>query len=61
MPMLYGEGEKAFIRLQEEIIKGPSDESLFAWGYNLPVTMKGGQLLVRSPADFARSKGHLLV
>jgi len=31
MPMLYGEGEKAFIRLQEEIIKESNDLSLFAW------------------------------
>ncbi|KAI8963569.1 HET-domain-containing protein [Daldinia sp. FL1419] len=31
MPMLYGEGDKAFIRLQEEIIKESSDLSLFAW------------------------------
>lgn len=31
MPMLYGEGSKAFIRLQEEIMKESSDESIFAW------------------------------
>lgn len=31
MPMLYGEGEKAFVRLQEEIIKDSDDESIFAW------------------------------
>lgn len=31
MPMLYGEGEKAFVRLQEEIMKGNVDQSLFAW------------------------------
>jgi hypothetical protein len=32
MPLLYGEGKKAFIRLQEEIIKSTNDYSLFAWG-----------------------------
>jgi hypothetical protein len=32
MPLLYGEGEKAFYRLQLEIIKNSSDESIFAWG-----------------------------
>lgn len=32
MPMLYGEGEKAFVRLQEEIMKVSDDHSLFAWG-----------------------------
>jgi len=31
MPMLYGEGEKAFMRLQEEIIKRSNDLSIFAW------------------------------
>lgn len=31
MPMLYGEGQKAFLRLQEEIIKRYNDLSVFAW------------------------------
>lgn len=31
MPMLYGEGSKAFVRLQEEIIKTSNDLSLFAF------------------------------
>jgi hypothetical protein len=31
MPMLYGEGSKAFLRLQEEIVKKTNDLSLFAW------------------------------
>ncbi|KAK7995967.1 ankyrin repeat-containing domain protein [Apiospora marii] len=32
MPLLYGEGETAFIRLQEEIIKQhPYDHSIFCW------------------------------
>lgn len=31
MPLLYGEGHKAFIRLQEEILKRTSDQSIFAW------------------------------
>ena len=31
MPLLYGEGEKAFYRLQEEIIKSTVDDSIFAW------------------------------
>jgi hypothetical protein len=32
MPLLYGEGNKAFTRLQEEIMKTSDDQSLFAWG-----------------------------
>lgn len=31
MPLLYGEGVKAFRRLQLEIIKETDDESIFAW------------------------------
>ncbi|OTA69980.1 HET-domain-containing protein, partial [Hypoxylon sp. EC38] len=31
MPLLYGEGSKAFIRLQEEIIKQIKDHSILAW------------------------------
>ncbi|MCJ1312575.1 hypothetical protein MMC25_006249 [Agyrium rufum] len=31
MPMLYGEGARAFLRLQEEIMKACDDHSLFAW------------------------------
>lgn len=38
MPLLYGEGCKSFIRLQEEIMRTSEDHSLFAWG--LPTTVK---------------------
>ena len=31
MPLLYGEGAKAFTRLQHEIVKDQDDESIFAW------------------------------
>ena len=31
MPLIYGEGKKAFMRLQEEIMKSSDDQSLFAW------------------------------
>ena len=33
MPMLYGEGKKAFRRLQLEIIRISNDQSIFAWDY----------------------------
>jgi hypothetical protein len=33
MPLIYGEGKKAFKRLQEELLKSRTDDhSLFAWG-----------------------------
>ncbi|KAF8857863.1 HET-domain-containing protein, partial [Acephala macrosclerotiorum] len=33
MPLLYGEGRKAFSRLQQEILKQSDDPSIFAWSY----------------------------
>lgn len=36
MPLLYGEEEKAFRRLQEEIIKSTTDLSIFAWREPIP-------------------------
>ncbi|KAH8653298.1 heterokaryon incompatibility protein-domain-containing protein [Ilyonectria robusta] len=33
MPMLYGEGIKAFQRLQEEIMRVNDDSSILSWGY----------------------------
>ena len=33
IPLLYGEGDRAFRRLQEEIIRLYDDQSLFAWNF----------------------------
>lgn len=50
MPMLYGEGTKAFMRLQEEIIKQSDDHTIFAW----PIQQDHQTgLLADSPAAFA--------
>lgn len=56
MPMLYGEGNRAFLRLQEEIVRTSHDESIFAWGF---VTQSSSShieswrtLFAASPADF---------
>ncbi|KAI5993075.1 heterokaryon incompatibility protein-domain-containing protein [Pisolithus orientalis] len=32
MPILYGEGKNAFLRLQLEVIRTVNDQSIFAWG-----------------------------
>ncbi|RDW66959.1 hypothetical protein BP5796_09708 [Coleophoma crateriformis] len=32
IPLIYGEGENAFFRLQLEIMRHSTDQSLFAWG-----------------------------
>ena len=37
MPLLYGEGSKAFMRLQLEIIKVSDDDSIFAWVHESPL------------------------
>ena len=37
MPMLYGEGTKAFRRLQEEIMKVSTDHSIFCWKRTMDV------------------------
>lgn len=52
MPMLYGEGTRAFIRLQEEIMKHSDDQSIFAW--TNPGTAYRG-LLATSPDEFSTS------
>jgi hypothetical protein len=51
-PLLYGEGTKAFRRLQEEIMKQTSDMSLLAW---LPETTDEPvrEIWARSPSEFA--------
>jgi hypothetical protein len=56
MPLLYGEGEKAFIRLQEEIIKNSDDQTIFAWqsperSESLPVM----SMFADSPSRFLRA------
>lgn len=55
MPMLYGEGTRAFLRLQEEIIRSRTDHSIFAWEFEDGVTADGS-LLASSPSNFANSQ-----
>ena len=44
MPLLYGEGMKAFMRLQLEIIRKSDDETIFAWPSPNPYFMQQGML-----------------
>ena len=56
MPLLYGEGEKSFLRLQFEIIKWSNDESIFAWTIPSPHRTKEPLgMLATSPSAFAHS------
>ncbi|CAF9924368.1 hypothetical protein IMSHALPRED_006165 [Imshaugia aleurites] len=52
MPLLYGEGPKAFLRLQYEIMKQTSDDSIFAWTADQEVT----GVLAYWPSNFASSR-----
>lgn len=52
MPLLYGEGKQAFIRLQQEIMKTTADPSILAWESLGPFVHAGNALLANSPACF---------
>jgi len=54
MPMIYGEGAKAFFRLQEEIAKQSCDLSLFAWISDVPFDRDEDD---HDDDDRARAKG----
>lgn len=65
MPLLYGEGEQAFVRLQQEIMKESDDQTIFAWGLSDTVSPpdmesdpKGG-ILALSPSWFDGA-GHIV-
>lgn len=53
MPTLYGEGRKAFQRLQVEIMRQNQDTSLFAWGHI--VSFKEVQWMTPFPSFLADS------
>jgi hypothetical protein len=70
MPLLYGESQRAFARLQEEIMKRTYDHSLFAWNqkFHLPQAYwtafrnvarspEGVGVLALNPSAFDRSAG----
>jgi hypothetical protein len=58
MPLLYGEGTKAFVRLQEEILKRSYDYSLFAWTTPKPDCIYEG-FLAASPSYFQHSNHYV--
>jgi hypothetical protein len=67
MPLLYGEGSRAFTRLQEEILRKSGDNSILAWGldtisrhpagwmpdiWSKSVLQPAETILASSPKDF---------
>ncbi|KDN65340.1 putative heterokaryon incompatibility protein [Colletotrichum sublineola] len=58
MPLLYGEGAKAFTRLQEEILKTSTDQSLFAWSWTENDPGSWASMLAPSPRNFRNGQGY---
>ncbi|KAK4455548.1 heterokaryon incompatibility protein-domain-containing protein [Podospora aff. communis PSN243] len=55
MPLLYGEGRDAFRRLQEELLKVSSDQTIFAWMHPKWQKALPWGMLACSPASFSDS------
>ncbi|KAI1853180.1 hypothetical protein JX265_011461 [Neoarthrinium moseri] len=64
LPLIYGEGGRAFVRLQEEILRTTSDQSLFMWTVDEgnPRCWKSSSVFAESPEDFRiiGRKSHIL-
>ena len=56
LPLIYGEGARAFVRLQEAIAQSTNDLSLFAWSEDErhPSFQSFYGILAQSPRQFAR-------
>lgn len=59
MPLLYGEGDNAFARLQNAIIESTDDHTIFAWDYGIHASIswrhdspRNTNCLAQSPSDF---------
>jgi hypothetical protein len=64
MPLLYGEGEKAFVRLQEAILRETDDHTILAWEYDaggpeyVKKSSRSGSIgvLASHPSFFSKSR-----
>lgn len=56
MPILYGEGQNSFMRLQRKIMKFSSDPSIFTWTADQKNKWEERGLLARSPSEFHQSR-----
>ena len=55
MPLIYGEGKKAFRRLQQEIVKQNNDLTIFAWVAEPTEYLEAISCFAHSPAAFKNS------
>lgn len=56
MPLLYGEGGRAFLRLQQEVLRVSEDQSIFSWSFHhrgTDTSLRTSGLMAPSP-DFFR-------
>jgi hypothetical protein len=71
MPLLYGEGDQAFVRLQEEMMKKSHDDPILAWEFSTTLKLTGGSgyslsassptdILAKSPRNFKNCRGIVL-
>ncbi|KAL5613737.1 hypothetical protein FOVSG1_002800 [Fusarium oxysporum f. sp. vasinfectum] len=63
MPLLYGEGAKSFIRLQEQILRQEEDYSMFAWTLQQDNPIADSEtsstgFLAWSPSQFSKNSLH---
>jgi hypothetical protein len=58
MPLIYGEGENAFLRLQLEIIKNTTDHSILAWN-KLPSSIWHKEGALATTVDEFRESGRV--
>jgi hypothetical protein len=59
MPPLYGDGRKAFLRLQEEIIRVSNDHTIFCWTWTPERVPAGwGSMLAPSPHVFGSAQDY---
>jgi hypothetical protein len=58
IPLMYGEGDNAFFRLQEDIMMFSTDHTLFAWVDLYVDAESPSGILARSPAML--SKTHMV-
>ncbi|KAF2108232.1 heterokaryon incompatibility protein-domain-containing protein, partial [Lophiotrema nucula] len=62
LPLLYGEGKRAFIRLQEEILRNLDDQTIFAWNVQSEHNLQASafwSLLAPSPAFFSHAAEYI--
>ncbi|KAI0683514.1 heterokaryon incompatibility protein-domain-containing protein [Earliella scabrosa] len=59
IPIIYGEGRRAFRRLQEEIMRTSPDHTLFTWGPSIPLSSKLC-LCARNPLGLYGASSNLL-